>query len=214
MSAELDLQELWKLVNGFVKTIGINRSLWEATAAAKPLAVDEDTLVLGFKPAEMRLSGYLTTPANKVQIEGFIAKQVGRRLSLQVIEGDTPEAWEKYKERLQAQVDHTLDRVQFRSDHKGALGIWETLAADMHKMFTETQQRRFADQLARLLIRAIPIISEAEDKAREAEPEAEQVHFIHLNRAFDKLSTYTDIPAPIVALEYLRYKSSRKKQQG
>lgn len=215
MSEELDLQELWKQVNVFVKTIGINRSLWEATAAATPLVVDGDTLVLGFKPHEMRLTGYLTTPANKVQIEGFIAKQVGRRLTLQVIEGETIEAWQKYQDRLQSQVDHTMDRAQFRSDHSGALGVWETLSADMHKMFSETQQRRFAEQIARLLIKTIPIIAEAEDKARAAEPEAEQVHFTHLNRAFDKLSTYTDIPAPIVALEYLRYKSSRsKKQQG
>ena len=94
------------------------------------------------------------------------------------------------------------------------MGVWDTLAADMHRMFSETQLRRFPEQVARLLIRLLPVVGEAEDKAREAEPEAEQLHFTHLNRAFDKISTYTDIPAPIVALEYIRYRSSRKRREG
>lgn len=212
MSDQVDLQALWEEVNAHVRTIGINRSLWEAAAAAVPLLIEDDKLIVGLSPANMRLSGYLNTPANRVQIEGAIAKRVGRRLGLEVIEGETPEAWEKYKHRLQVQVDHVADRAAFRSEHKGGLGVWENLAADLHKLFTETQQRRFPEQVARLLIRMIPVVSEAEDKAREAEPESEQLHFTHLNRAFDKISTYTDIPAPIVALEYLRYRSSRKRQ--
>ena len=74
--------------------------------------------------------------------------------------------------------------------------------------------RRLGAADPRLLIRLLPVIADAEDKAREAEPEAEQVHFTHLNRAFDKVSTYTDIPAPIVALEYLRYRASRKRRES
>jgi hypothetical protein len=214
MSDEADLKGLWNNVNIELRKGDIDRSLWEAAKAAVPLVIDEDTLVLGFSPGEMRLAGHLTTGAKKAQIQGIIQRLIGRRLEYVTIEGVTPDSWEKHKQRQQAIADQTIGRADFRTEHKGALGVWETLSVDMHRMFTETQQRRFAEQLARLLVRVLPVIAEAEEKAREAEPDAEQVHFTHLNRAFDKLSTYTDIPAPIVALEYLRFRSSRKKQQG
>ncbi|MHB8995061.1 MAG: hypothetical protein ACYC63_07425 [Armatimonadota bacterium] len=209
-----DLQAAWKQVDVEVKKGSINRSLWDAIAAAQPLAIDGDKFIVGLSPANMRMGGYMTTPQNRRQIESVLQKETGQQLELTVIEGDTAAAWERYKERMQSQVDHTLDQAQFRSEHKGALGVWDTLAADMHRMFSETQLRRFPEQVARLLIRLLPVVGEAEDKAREAEPEAEQVHFTHLNRAFDKISTYTDIPAPIVALEYIRYRSSRKRREG
>ena len=214
MPENSELHTLWQNVNIELRKGDIDRSLWEAARAAVPLTVDEEVLILGLKPGDMRMGGYLTTPAKRTQIVAIIERLSGRRLDLQVIEGDSAEAWEKHKQRHQAQVDRTLDQAQFRSEHKGALGVWESLSAELHKLFSETQQRRFPEQLARLLIRALPILADAEEKAREAEPEAEQLHFTHLNRSFDKLSTYTDIPAPIVALEYMRYRGSRRKQQG
>lgn len=214
MSDELDLTTLWNSVNIELRKGDIDRSLWEAAKAARPLVIEDEALIVGFAPGDMRLAGHLNAGAKKAQIQGIVQRLVGRRLDLVIIEGHTPEDWEKHKQRQQAIADHTVGQVDFRTEHKGALGAWEELAVAMHRLFTETQQRRFAEQLARLLIKALPIIADAEDKARELEPEAEQLHFTRLNRAFDKLSTYTDIPAPIVALEYLRYRSSRRKQQG
>lgn len=213
MSDELDLQAVWAEVNVEIRKGAINRSLWEAAAAAKAVAIDGDAFVVGLTPAEMRLAGYLTTPANRVQLESIIARLVGRRLNLTTIEGQTPEAYARWQERQASTIDHALQQAEFRSAHQGALGIWEELSPTMHKLFTETGVRRFPEPLARLLIKTLPVIADAEDRAREAEPEAEQLHFTHLNRAFDKLSTYTDIPAPIVALEYLRYRTSRRRQQ-
>lgn len=214
MDQPVDLNQVWAKINVGIRKGAINRSLWEAAEAARALAIEDGKFIVGLAPADMRMSGYMTTPANKVQIEGLIQSLLGERLEITVIEGREPEDWEKYKQRQQSQVDHTFDQAEFRSQHKGALGVWEGLAADMHRMFTETQQRRFAEQLARLLVRLLPVIADAEDKAREAEPAEEQLHFTHLNRAFDKVSTYTDIPGPIVALEYLRYRQSRKRREG
>jgi hypothetical protein len=214
MSAKSDLKTLWNDVNMELRKGDIDRSLWEAAKAAVPIVIEDETLVLGFSPGEMRMAGYLNTGPKKAQVVAIIQRLAGRRLDYITIEGETPESWEKYKQRQQAMADHTIGQAEFRTEHKGALGVWETLAADMHRLFAETQQRRFAEQLARLLIKVLPVIAEAEEKARAEEPDNDQIHFIHLNRAFDKLSTYTDIPAPIVALEYLRYRSSRKRQQG
>lgn len=214
MSKSLKLDAVWKEVNVRLRKGDINRSLWEAAAAAKPLLVEDDQFILGLSPSNMRLSGYLTQPQNRVQIERIIEELVEQKFRLQVIEGEEPEAWKRLQERQAVQTDRVLEEAEFRTTHKGALGAWEELGVQLHKVFTETTQRRFPEQLARLLIKCLPIIAEAEDKAREADPEAELVHFQHLNRSFDKLSSYCDIPSTVVALEYLRFRSARQKRQG
>lgn len=215
MPEQIDLVALWNEVNaGLRRGPNVNRSLWDAAAAAKPLLVEDDTLVLGLPPAQMRLASYLTVPQNKQQILQLVESSVGRRLDLQVIEGVTPEAWRRFRERQQVTEDRVAAQADFRTAHKGALGVWEELPPKLHQLYTEIGVRRFAEPMARLLIRSLPLVAEAEEKARAAEPEAEQLHSTHLNRIFDKLATYCDISPTMVALEYLRYRSSRRRQQG
>jgi hypothetical protein len=212
--ADLDLKAIWNGLNVEVRKASINRQLWEAAAAAVPLVVEDGKFVAGLSPANMRLAGYLTTPQNRRQVETYLKQATSQNVELTVIEGETAEAWERYKERMQVQVEHARGRANFRTEPEGALGVWEKLSVDMHRMFTDTQLRRFPEELARLLIRLLPVIAEAEDTARGLEPEAEQVHFTHLNRAFDKAATYADMPAPMVALEYIRYRASRRRREG
>lgn len=209
-----DLVGLWKRVNELLRKGDVNRSLWDAAAAARPLVLEGDTLVIGLAPADMRHAGYLSTPSNRAQVQNIIREITKRSLEIEVIEGTTPEDWEKRKHRDTHQVDATTKHIEFRTAHGDALAAWEGLNQQLHQYYTENMGiRRFADQLARTLIKLLPLVAEAEDKAREADPDAEQLHNQHLNRALDRLSTYCEIPATVVALEYLRYRSSRKRQQ-
>lgn len=210
-----DLLGLWKRVNEILRKGDVNRSLWDAAAAAKPLLLEGDTLVIGLAPADMRHAGYLTTPSNRAQIQNVIREITKRALELEVIEGTVAEDWEKRKERDSHQVDHAAQKIEFRTAHGDALAAWEGLNQTLHQYYTENMGiRRFADQMARTLIKLLPVVADAEDQAREADPEAEQLHSQHLNRALDRLSTYCEIPATVVALEYLRYRGSRKRQQS
>jgi hypothetical protein len=214
MSKTLKLDAVWNEVNARLRKGDINRSLWDAAAVAKPLLVEDDQFIVGLTPGNMRFSGYLTQPQYRVQIERILEDLAERKLQLVVIEGDEPGAWQRLQERQMSQTDRVLEEAEFRQTHKSVLGEWEELSRQLHKLFSETTQRRFPEQLARLLIKCLPIIAEAEDKARAVDPEAELVHFQHLNRSFDKLSSYCDIPATIVALEYLRFRSARQRRQS
>lgn len=210
----IDVAALWKKVNMELRKGEVDRSLWEAADKAQPLLIEGDMLVLGLAPSEMRYASYLTTAAKRARIQAILQNLIGRPIELQVIEGTTGEDWEKYKQRHHIGTDRLAEETQYRVEHKGALGVWDQLAIDLYKIYTEMPHRRgFPEQQARLLLRSLPVIAEAEDKAKEIEPEACQLHFTQLNRAFDKLATYTDIPAPVIALEYLRYRNACPKSQ-
>ena len=56
MVDQAKLDQLWEQVNNLIKSGPINRSLWDAVAAAKPLALEENTLILGLAPKDMRHS--------------------------------------------------------------------------------------------------------------------------------------------------------------
>lgn len=209
-----NLPGLWKKVNELLRKGDVNRSLWDAADTATPIVLEGDTLVLGFSPADMRHAGYLTTPANRARIVRAIQEITGRTLNLEVIEGLTPEDWEKYKQRLAQRVDEITERGGFRDSHKSALQAWEALSLYLHQYYQENMGiRRFPDQMARALIKLLPVLADAEDLAREAEPTAEQLHSAQLNKAFDRLATYTDLPPTMVALEYMRYRNSRKRRE-
>lgn len=208
-----DLVGLWKRVNEILRKGDINRSLWEAADRAKILVVEEGTLVLGLSPADMRHAGYLTTPTNKRMLEAILKEVTKRDLTIEVIEGNDAEAWESLKAREVHKVDNTAQKIEYRTTHGTALGAWEELNQSLHQYYTENIGiRRFADQMAKTLIKLLPLVADTEDKARAADPDAEQLHQTHLNRAMDRLSTYCEIPATVVALEYFRYRSSRKRQ--
>ena len=210
-----NLQGLWKRINEVLRKGEINRSLWESADIAKPLTLDGNNVVLGFKPADMKHAGYLTTPANRAQIVSVLRQLTNRNLNLEVIEGQTAEDWERYKVRTFGTPDEIAQQAAYRQAHGIALEAWEELNQALHKYYQDNMGiRRFPDQMARTLITLLPPVADAEDKARAADPTADQVHTTHLNKSFERLAVYCDMPATVVALEYMRYRSARKRQQG
>ena len=70
MSDQSQLQAIWQAVQQDLHKGEINRSLWDAAAAATPLTLDGDAFVLGFRPGEMRHGSYLTSTANWARVPG------------------------------------------------------------------------------------------------------------------------------------------------
>lgn len=204
------LQEMWKEVNAMLRQGPINRSLWDAAMAAVPIAIDENTLVIGLPPAQMQYASYLSTPQNRNRILELVQARTGKRLDIRLIEGITTEAWERVKEREQANIERAVDQASFRAAHKTSLQIWEELGEKLVQMFRGTASRRIPQQMASLLVKAMPEVAASEQAAREADPEGKEIHFRELNRAFERLASYCDLPPTLVALEYMRY-TSRKR---
>jgi len=208
MSEQPDLKATWQRVQDLLHEGEINRSLWDAAAAAVPLTIEDDTLVLGFKPGQMREASYLTSGANRPQMNAALEGAFGRRVRLETIEGTDSEAWEREKQRREIAADQasaTHDARQLR----GARVVWAELYESISKAFGTARERRFALSRARTLVQVLKLTVEAEQKARAEEPENDELHTQHLNRTIDRIATLAELPATIVAVEYLRLKAAK-----
>ena len=210
MSQQPDLNLLWQQVNEALHRGPINRPMWEAAMAAKPLAVEGETLILGFEPKDMRHASYLETTVNKTRIQEILQARTGRRLDVKCIEGATLEHWDRTKLReaeTEAKARANIEHIQA---HGTSVRAWEDLNQRLVKLFSATEARRFPTVLAGMLIKALPMVFETDAQVRTSDPGAEMIHNRELNRIFDKLGTYCDMSATQVALEFMRFRGSRK----
>ncbi len=208
---QTDLKEFWGQVIEKVKEGDINLSLWEALEAGIPLIIEDDKLVIGFTPANMKHSGYLSNPGNAATIRRAVEAVAGKRLQIELIEGDTIASWEGVKERAAAAATHTERTAQVSIQHKGAAARWQELAQQIRELYYDIGGREQPLSHARFLIKAIPLIAETEDEMRAEDPQGEELHERELDRIFDRIASLCGMPGGLVALEYLRYKGSRKK---
>lgn len=208
MRDQPDIRAIWDKFDELIHEGDINRSLWDAAAVATPLELDGDLLVIGFAPGKMRDASYLTSGANRPLVMASLEEAVGRRVTLETIEGTDPEAWEREKARRemaiqQAQTAHKSRLV------KGAQIVWLDLYEEIGKVFGSARERRFPLSRARTLIKTLKLAAEAEEKARAEEPDNEELHTQQLNRTIDRIATFAELPGTMVAVEYLRAKQGR-----
>ena len=211
MSEGIDVKQLWQSVNAALRRgQTINRALWEAADAAQPLAISDDVLVLGFEPKDMRHASYLETTINKNKIQEILQARTGRRLDVKCIEGATIEHWERTKSREAESEAKSRAILETTLAHTSSTKAWEDLNQRLLMLFQSTEARRLASVQASLLVKSLPIIYETDAQVRASDPGAEMIHNRELNRAFEKLATYCDLPSTQVALEYMRLRGSKR----
>lgn len=211
MTEEINVEQLWQATRQMLQEGEVNRPLWEAAAAVRPITVDQDTVILGLEASQMQHASYLETAVNKSRIQQIFESLVGRRLDLRVIPGTTQQAWERLKQREQDSIDTTAARARVHIAGQAALNVWREGSQEVGVLLKGTRAQARSMQLAQSLIKALPLIWQTEQKARQQEPEAEELHSQQLDRVLERVATYCNLPPPVVALEYLRYRSARDK---
>ncbi len=205
MAEELDVEELWRQMAALLHKGDMNPQLWEAVDAVRPLTVDDDTVILGLTPAQMRFGSYIETGRNKAQLQQPLEQITGRHLDLRVIEGTTVAHWERIKQRESAGMQAVTADVRARTAQKGPRAIWSSGAEQIYEIFTGTRARARGTDLARLMGKSVIAIREVERAAREEAPDDDELHSQQLNRIIDRVATYCSVPSTVVALEYLHY---------
>ena len=211
MTEQVNVEELWAKTRQMLEQGDINPPLWEAAATVQPITLDEDTLVLGLPAVQMRHASYLETAINKSRLQQILESLTGQRLDLRVIEGTTAQDWERIKQRQQISVDATVARVRAQAAGRGTVATWQEGAKQVAEMLSGTRARARSIDLAQLLVKTLPQIWEIEQTARQQDPDNEDVHSQQLDRIVERVATYCNLPAPVVALEYLRYRSAKDK---
>lgn len=205
MAEELDVGELWRQMVALLHKGDMNPQLWEAVDAVRPLTVDEDTVVVGLEPAQMRFGSYIETGRNKALLQQLLEQVSGRHLDVRVIAGTTVERWERIKQRESAGMQAVTADARTRTTQKGARAIWSGGAEQIYEIFTGTRARARGTDLARLMGKSVVAMREVERAARQEAPNDDELHSQQLNRIIDRVATYCSVPSTIVALEYLHY---------
>ncbi len=207
---DIDVGELWQAVIAGLHRGAVNRGLWDAAAQAKPLCIEDGALVIGFSPRDMRHAGYLQTASNRARIQEILLARTGHRLEVRIIEGDTMEAWRRVKQVARLTEERAEDHVRQVEARAASVRAWGDLNDALIKFFSSAQARRYPINQARMLIKALSMVYDTDTAIRADDPDGKVFHDRELNRICDKLATYCDVPPALVAIEYLRYRSSRR----
>lgn len=212
MSEQQDLNAIWEQARAkLLDAMGdFNRSLWDAANAAEPLALEEDTFVLGIPPGKMALGSHLNSTANGPLVRSCVQEVVGRPVNIELVEGTEPEAWEREKERRRIREEMAQRRQERERETAGARAIWGSLYEELGRLFGGVRERRFPVTRAKMFGKALLAMRDAESEAYAEEPDADEYHQEQLNRMVSRISTLAEVPETMVAVEYLRVKSMKK----
>jgi len=213
MTEQIAVEKLWEQTRQMLQEGPANPPLWDAAAAVQPITVDQNTVVLGLPAGQMRHASYLETAVNKSSIQQILKSLTGQDLDVRVITGTTQQDWQRLKQREQASMDTTTTAARAQVAGQAAVNVWREAGQQVINIFTGTRARAHSIHLAQLLVKALPLIWETEQQARLQAPEAEEVHSQQLDRILERVATYCNLPPPVVALEYLRYRSAKDKVQ-
>jgi len=206
---ESELDKLWRRVNEQLRRGPVNRSLWDAALAARPITVEGDLLILGVPPKQARYASYLETAVNRRQVLEILQAVAGRPLDFRVIEGTGLSDWERVKEVERLATQRAAASLGAQVSARTSAEAWDQLSDTLLKMFSGSALR-YPLSLAQSFAKALSLIYETDARVRAEDPENEALHDKQLNRLCDKLATYCELPATLVALEYLRYRARRQ----
>src|SRR4051812_25620789 len=120
-----DVNKLWQRVIDKVKVRLVLPSVWRAMEAARPLVIENDTLVLGFPASQTHQGGLLTDSKTNNIIERAIEEEAGRVLRLRMIEGETVQDWETSKLRDQEATALQKAALERRKREQSADQGWD-----------------------------------------------------------------------------------------
>jgi hypothetical protein len=193
---EIDYNALWQYVTQQLKSRTSLPALWRALEAARPIVIEGDNFILGFRPADGHMQGFLLEDHYKNLIQQSLETATRRRLNLNIIIGETVEDWESEKarreeaERLQQQA-----REQYRK-HAESGQTWDQVGEQLVRKFSGVPHRGLSSVQARFLDECLDALVEAHRRLMAAEPtELEERAY---SRVLDRLSERVMVPSTLI----------------
>jgi len=205
-----DLETLWKAVNDELHKGELIPSLWEAVRTAKPLAIADGRLVVGMGRGQMGLGSHMTVGPNRARLEQIIEHLAGERLTLEVIEGQSLEAWESRRQREMAVRERVEGRAAALAEAQAAGATWDNLREQLTVKFAQHKERRYPQHLARYLLEALQMVVKMASQLAPSSPAEEEAQQRQLARILEKVAQQCGLPSALVALEYHRLQAGAK----
>ena len=194
-----ELAEVWAEVLPDLRKGVTGVGVWAALNGARPITVEDGTLILGLPSQENELAGHLRLAQTRKLIETEVGRHFEQALNLRVIEGTTAEDWatekirDAEKRRLQVQ---SLERARAQVQ---AGTSWEGVYEQLSRKFAETPNRSLPQNRAKFFMEAVEIVAAAVRETPVTDDLAER----NYARCLERVSQYSDVPSTLVAVKVL-----------
>ncbi len=200
----LSLEEVWNKTVKEVKERNFFPPFWQALDSVVPLSLEEDHIVLGFKPGTFHLRTHIETGSNRLLIEEVLSRLMGKPYTLKVVEATSVEEWQAIRAKEQRIEEVEVEEFARRKGTMNILREWERFVLELHRMYSSLPQRSLPQVRAYFLYQVMPRIL-AKKKELYAEDEAsKETNEKAFARLLDRLSSWTGVPSPLIALELLK----------
>ena len=173
--------------------------VWAALRAARPVAFEEGTFVVGLDGNEAELAGHLRLALPKRVVEDTMARFLNEKVVLRIITGTTLLDWETEKKRdvekrrLQAQA---LERQRAEL---AAGQSWDKVYEQLSRNYSKMENRSMPQNRAKFFMDAVNIVAEALSETPVTDDMAERQYA----RCLERVAQYTELPSTLVAIKVL-----------
>lgn len=173
--------------------------VWTALKSSVPVALEDDSLVLGVPSSDSELIGHLKLPQVRNAVESLMGHRLNMRVNLVVINGTAESDWETEKRR-QLERRKLQDQALARQKAEVAAGkSWDTVYDQLSRAYSALPNRSLPQNRAKYFNEAVEIVAQSLLDTPINDDLAER----NYARCLERIAQYTELPSTFVALRVL-----------
>ena len=195
-----DAAEIWKQALPSIMQGVTGRGVWAALNAVKPIAFEEDLLVVGIPHSDSELAGHLRLPATKRRMEIVVSKILGKPTQVRLIDGIRESDYELAKRRdAERRRLQEAEMTKMRAE-LAAKSSWETVYEQLSRRYAAVTNKSLPQNRARFYEEAVALIADTRRDQENFDDLGER----NFARCLERLAQYSEVPGTLVAADVLR----------
>lgn len=205
--------ELWQKMKPLIrKRMSFSPDAWRSVEAAVPIALEENTFVLGLSEENESLRSFLETQTMAALIREIVKELTGEEVNLVVIPGTTEEDWKRYKSRLEYMKKLSSQTAEAVTKQAAERRDWLWLSNQIAQAYARLSHRQYDFVKAGFLLDWAEKIAEFVEEFTSSHPQGKDEVMRELERLCQRLAGMLNTSSTVVGLEIERAMRARKQR--
>ena len=191
---------IWKEALPIIMKGVSGRGVWAALNAVRPIALEEDQIVIGIPQTDGELAGHLRLQQTKRIMEMAVSQIVGKPFLVRLIDGTTDADYELAKRRdVERRRLQEAEMTKMRAELV-AKSSWETVYEQLSRRYAAVTNKSLPQNRARFFEEAVELIAQA----RRDQGNFDDLGERNFARCLERLAQYSEVPSTIVGVQVLQ----------
>jgi len=192
--------DIWKEALPTIMKGVSGRGVWAALNAVRPIALEEDQLILGIPQTDGELAGHLRLPQTKRIMELAVSQVMGKPFMVRLIDGIREADYELAKRRdAERRRLQEVEMTKMRAELV-AKSSWEGVYEQLSRRYAAVTNKSLPQNRARFYEEAVELIAEA----RKSQTTFDDLGERNFARCLERLAQYSEVPSTIVGVQVLQ----------